>query len=143
VALACDGDEIEIWGDGKQTRSFMYVDDCIEGVLRLMTSTYPEPLNLGMSTMISVDGLVDLVMAIAGKRLIKRYDLTKPQGVRGRNSDNSRLAGVLGWEPSISPEVGLEVTYRWIESEIRNTDRARGVSVRPPDQTHRSSVSCL
>lgn len=143
VALARDGDEIEIWGDGKQTRSFMYVDDCIEGVLRLMTSTYDEPLNLGMSTMISVDGLVDLVMAIAGKRLIRRYDLTKPQGVRGRNSDNSRLAGILGWEPSISPEVGLEVTYRWIESEIRNRDRARGVSVGPPDQAHRSSVSCL
>jgi GDP-D-mannose 3',5'-epimerase len=125
VALARDGDEIEIWGDGKQTRSFMYIDDCLEGLVRLMASTYHEPLNLGLSTMISVDGLVDLVMAIADKRLIKRYDLTKPQGVRGRNSDNSRLFEVLGWEPSISLEVGLEVTYRWIENELRNTDRVR------------------
>jgi len=123
IALACDGDEIEIWGDGKQTRSFMYIDDCIEGLLRLMASTYHEPLNLGMSTMISINGLVDLVMAIAGKPLIKRYDLTKPQGVRGRNSDNSRLFQVLGWEPSISLEVGLEVTYRWIESELKNEGR--------------------
>jgi nucleoside-diphosphate-sugar epimerase len=124
VALACDGDEIEVWGDGKQTRSFMYIDDCVEGLLRLMASTYREPLNLGMSTMISVDGLVDLVMAIADKRLIKRYDLTKPQGVRGRNSDNSRLFQALGWEPSVSLEVGLEITYRWIESQLRDADRA-------------------
>ncbi|MGP0018972.1 MAG: NAD-dependent epimerase/dehydratase family protein [Candidatus Sulfotelmatobacter sp.] len=128
VALACDGDEIEIWGDGKQTRSFMYVDDCVEGLLRLMASTYDEPLNLGTSTMISVDGLVDLAMAIAGKRLIKRYNLTKPQGVRGRNSDNSRLFQVLGWEPSISLEVGLEVTYRWIENEIMKTGRLQFAS---------------
>ncbi len=118
VALACDGDEIEIWGDGKQTRSFMYIDDCVEGLIRLMTSMYHEPLNLGMSTMVSIDGLVDLITAIAGKRLIKRYDLTKPQGVRGRNSDNSRLLQVLGWEPSVSLEVGLETTYKWIAKEI-------------------------
>lgn len=120
VALARDGDEIEIWGDGKQTRSFMYVDDCVEGLVRLMASEYCEPLNLGLSTMITVDGLVDLVMAIASKSLVKRYDLTKPQGVRGRNSDNSRLITVLGWEPSISLEVGLEVTYRWIENELKH-----------------------
>jgi GDP-D-mannose 3', 5'-epimerase len=123
VALARDGDEIEIWGDGKQTRSFMYVDDCVEGLLRIMASPYHEPLNLGMSTMISVDELVDRVMAIAGKRLIKRYDLTKPEGVRGRNSDNSRLLQVLGWEPSVSLEEGLEVTYRWIESELKSAVR--------------------
>lgn len=123
VALASDGDEIEIWGDGKQTRSFMYIDDCVEGLVRLMASSYHKPLNLGLSTMVSVDGLVDLVMTIAGKRLVKRYDLTKPQGVRGRNSDNSRLLQVLGWEPSVSLEVGLDITYRWIESELRNTDR--------------------
>jgi GDP-D-mannose 3', 5'-epimerase len=122
IALASDGDEIEIWGDGKQTRSFMYIDDCIEGLLRLMSSNYHEPLNLGMSEMISIDGLVDLVMRIAGKRLVKRYDLAKPQGVRGRNSDNSRLLQVLGWEPTVPLEVGLEVTYRWIETELRNTN---------------------
>ncbi len=125
VALARDGDEIEVWGDGKQTRSFMYIEDCIEGLVRLMASTYHEPLNLGLLTMTSVDGLVDSVMAIAGKRLVKRYDLTKPQGVRGRNSDNSRLSQVLGWEPSVSLEAGLEVTYRWIERELRNADRVR------------------
>ena len=119
VALANDGDEIEIWGDGKQTRSFMHVDDCVEGLIRIMASTYHEPLNLGTSTMISIDELVDFVSAIAGKRLVKRHDLTKPQGVRGRNSDNSRLFQVLGWEASISLEVGLEVTYRWIENELR------------------------
>jgi nucleoside-diphosphate-sugar epimerase len=130
VALARDGDDIEIWGDGKQTRSFMYIDDCIEGLLRLMSSSYDEPLNLGLSTMISIDGLVDLAMSIAGKRLVKRYDLTKPQGVRGRNSDNSRLVKVLGWEPSISLETGLEVTYRWIENELTNTDRLRVASSR-------------
>ena len=118
MALASDGDEIEIWGDGKQTRSFMYIDDCVEGLCRLMASDYHEPLNLGLSTMVTVDGLVDLVMAIAGKRLIKRHDLTKPQGVRGRNSDNSRLVKVLGWEPSVPLEVGLEITYRWIENEV-------------------------
>jgi nucleoside-diphosphate-sugar epimerase len=136
VALANDSDEIEIWGDGKQTRSFMYIDDCVEGLIRLMASTYHEPLNLGMSEMISVDGLVDLVMSIADKRLVKRYDLTKPQGVRGRNSDNSRLLQVLGWEPSISLEVGLEATYRWIENELMNTDRLRVArpSVKPSDQ---------
>lgn len=123
VALARDGDEIEIWGDGQQTRSFMYVDDCVEGLVRLMASEYCEPLNLGLSTMITVEGLVDLVMAIAGKSLVKRYDLTKPQGVRGRNSDNSRLIRVLGWEPSIPLEVGLKATYRWIENELRSNER--------------------
>jgi nucleoside-diphosphate-sugar epimerase len=96
------------------------VDDCVEGLIRLMASDYCEPLNLGTSTMISIDGLVDMVSAIAGKRLVKRHDLTKPQGVRGRNSDNSRLFQVLGWEPSIPLEVGLETTYKWVEDELRN-----------------------
>lgn len=123
VALAGDGDEIEIWGDGQQTRSFLYIDDCIEGLLRLMSSAYQEPLNLGSSTMVSINGLVNLTMEIAGKRLVKRYDLTKPQGVRGRNSDNSRLAQVLGWEPSISLNDGLKITYRWIEGKLINTER--------------------
>jgi len=123
VALARDGDEIEIWGDGKQTRSFMYIDDCVEGLLRLMASSYHEPLNLGTSRMVNIDELVDLVAATAGKQLVKRHDLTRPQGVRGRNSDNSRLFQVLGWEPSISLETGLEVTYRWIEDELRRSDR--------------------
>jgi GDP-D-mannose 3',5'-epimerase len=123
VALASAGDEIEVWGDGKQTRSFMYIDDCVEGLLRLMASSYAEPLNLGTTRMVSIDELVDLVSAIAGKPLVKCHDLSKPQGVRGRNSDNSRLFQVLGWEPSISLETGLEVTYRWIEDELKRSDR--------------------
>jgi nucleoside-diphosphate-sugar epimerase len=123
VALAPDGSEIEIWGDGKQTRSFMYIDDCVEGLIRLMASDYREPLNLGTEELISVDGLVGLISRIAGKRLTKRHDLTKPQGVRGRNSDNSRLRRVLAWEPSITLAQGLQPTYKWIENELRNAGR--------------------
>jgi GDP-D-mannose 3', 5'-epimerase len=123
VALCQDGDEIEIWGDGQQTRSFMYIDDCVEGIYRLMKSDHHEPLNLGTDVLITVDGLVDLVSTIAGKRLQKKHDTSKPQGVRGRNSDNSRLRTVLGWEPSVPLQTGLEVTYRWIESELRGTGR--------------------
>jgi len=118
VAVARDGDVIEIWGDGQQTRSFMYIDDCIEGLIRLMSSDYGQPLNLGTEELVTVDQLVDIVCKVAGKRLQKRHDLTKPQGVRGRNSDNSRLRTVLGWEPSISLEQGLAKTYPWIESHI-------------------------
>ena len=123
VALAADGDTIEVWGDGEQTRSFVYVDDCLEGLVRLMASDYREPLNLGTNRLISINGLVDLVGEISGKRLIKRHDRSKPQGVRGRNSDNARLAQVLGWEPSISLEAGLEITYEWIEGELRKAGR--------------------
>jgi GDP-D-mannose 3',5'-epimerase len=118
VALACDGGIIDIWGDGKQTRSFMYVDDCVEGLLRLMASDYDEPLNLGTDRLVSIDGLVDLVSSIAGKDLTKRHDPSKPQGVRGRNSDNSLLRKTLGWEPSISLEHGLAITYAWIAHEL-------------------------
>lgn len=123
VALAQDGDEIEIWGDGEQTRSFMYVDDCVEGLLRIMASDYREPLNLGTDRLVTINQLVDIVCEIAGKRLIKRHDLTKPQGVRGRNSDNSRLRQVLGWEPLTPLEEGLAITYRWIEGELRKAGR--------------------
>jgi nucleoside-diphosphate-sugar epimerase len=123
VALAGDGGEIEVWGDGRQTRSFMYVDDCVEGIHRILQSDHPEPLNLGRDDLISVDGLVDLVAGIAGKTIRKRHDPQAPQGVRGRNSDNSRLRAVLGWEPSISLEIGLESTYRWIGSELEGTSR--------------------
>jgi nucleoside-diphosphate-sugar epimerase len=119
VALARDGDEIEVWGDGKQTRSFMYIDDCTEGLIRLMESGYREPLNLGTDRLISVSDLVDLTCEIAGKRLIKRFDISRPQGVRGRNSDNSRLREVLGWEPGMPLEDGLRITYRWIEGELK------------------------
>jgi nucleoside-diphosphate-sugar epimerase len=127
VALAQDGGSIDIWGDGEQTRSFMYVDDCVEGLLRLMASDYNDPLNLGTDRLISINELVELISGIAGKRLTKRHDLTKPQGVRGRNSDNSRLRQTLDWEPSVSLEEGLAVTYRWIENELRHTGRLSNI----------------
>ena len=123
VAVASNPGTIEIWGDGEQTRSFMFVDDCVEGLVRLMASDYSEPLNLGTDRLISVNGLVDLVCDIACKQLSRKYDLSKPQGVRGRNSDNNRLREVLKWEPSISLEHGLKVTYRWIEQELKNAGR--------------------
>jgi GDP-D-mannose 3',5'-epimerase len=118
VALAEDGSEIEIWGDGQQTRSFTYVDDCVEGIHRIMNSDHSMPLNLGTDRLISIDGLVDLVCGIAGKKLTKHHLLDKPQGVRGRNSDNSRLNEVLGWEPPTPLEDGLRETYFWIEKEL-------------------------
>lgn len=123
VALAPDGGEVEIWGDGKQTRSFMYIDDCVEGIYRIMNCDYPWPLNLGRDELVTVDQLVDLVVEIAGKKIVKRYDPSKPQGVRGRNSDNSKLRKVLGWEPKISLRDGLVPTYRWIESQLREAGR--------------------
>jgi GDP-D-mannose 3',5'-epimerase len=123
LALARDGDEIEVWGDGKQTRSFMFVDDCVEGIHRILHSDHPHPLNLGRDDLISVDDLVDLVARIAGKTVRKRHQVDAPQGVRGRNSDNSRLREVLDWEPTIPLEVGLERTYRWIRSALERSGR--------------------
>ncbi len=131
VALADDGGTIEVWGDGEQTRSYCYIDDCVEGIYRLMQSEYQEPLNLGQDRMLSINELVDIVAAIAGKKIFKRYDLTKPQGVRGRNSDNTRLKEVLNWEPSISLEQGLEKTYRWIAAEVKNAGVQSAESGRP------------
>jgi GDP-D-mannose 3', 5'-epimerase len=119
VALAADDGEIEVWGDGEQTRSYMYIDDCVQGLLRLMSSDCGDALNLGTDRLVTINGLVDIVSGLAGKRLRKRHDLSKPQGVRGRNSDNSRLRSVLGWEPSIRLEEGLAITYRWIENELK------------------------
>jgi len=125
VALADDGGTIHIWGDGEQTRSFMYIEDCVEGLLRIMASDFDKPLNLGTDRLITINGLVDLVADIAGKKLVRQHDLSKPQGVRGRNSDNSLLRKVLGWEPSISLEQGLAVTYAWIEQELAKAGRVR------------------
>ena len=123
VALAEDNGFIDVWGDGRQTRSFMYIPDCLEGLLRLMASDCREPMNLGTEEMVSVDELVDIVCEIAGKRLTKRHELNRPQGVRGRNSDNSRLRAVLGWEPRTPLREGLAITYRWIEDELRKAGR--------------------
>ncbi len=114
IALAKEGDEIEIWGDGKQTRSFCYIDDCLEGIYRLMESDFSEPLNIGSDRLVTIDELVDMVSKIAGKKLKKVYQLDKPQGVRGRNSDNTLCKQILNWSPQISLEEGLEKTYQWI-----------------------------
>ena len=124
VALTPDGGEIEIWGDGEQTRSFMNIEDCVDGVLRLVASDNRGPLNLGTSRLITINSLVDLVSQIAGKKLIKRHDLSGPQGVRGRNSDNTKVYSALGWEPKVSLESGMEITYRWIENQLKLEGRA-------------------
>lgn len=123
VASASDGDEIEVWGDGKQTRSFMYVDDCVEGIHRIMRSDYPHPLNLGTDELVTINDLVDMVSETADKGLVKRHDLSRPQGVRGRNSDNTRIKQALDWSPGISLKEGLEPTYEWIESELGEAGR--------------------
>ena len=123
IAVAQDGDEIEVWGDGKQTRSYCYVDDCVEGIYRLMRSEWRSPLNLGQDRMVSIDALVRMVAGIAGKSIKQRYDTTKPQGVRGRNSDNTQLRKVLEWVPQTSLERGLEITYRWIHDELARQGR--------------------
>jgi len=128
VALADDGGDVEVWGDGEQTRSFMYIDDCVEGLVRLMASDYAEPLNLGTDRLVTINQLIDLVSDIAGKRLEKRHDVSKPQGVRGRNSDNTLLNRVLGWAPSITLEEGLKKTYRWIEGELRKQGRIHTIA---------------
>jgi GDP-D-mannose 3',5'-epimerase len=123
IALAADSDVIDVWGDGNQTRSYCYIDDCVEGIYRLMHSEFHDPLNLGQDRLISINELVDIVAQIAGKHIRKRYDLTKPQGVRGRNSDNTKLRQVLNWEPQITLEDGLERTYRWIHDQLVRTGR--------------------
>lgn len=123
IAMAEDGGTIEVWGDGKQTRSYCYIDDCVEGIYRLMRSDYPHPLNLGQDRLISINELVHMVATIAGKKIYLQHDLTKPQGVRGRNSDNSRLREVLQWEPSVSLETGLARTYEFIVGELERTGR--------------------
>jgi GDP-D-mannose 3',5'-epimerase len=123
VAMATPGDEVEIWGDGQQTRSYCYIDDCVEGIHRLMRSDHHEPLNLGQDRMLSINALADIISDIAETPIKKRHDLTKPQGVRGRNSDNTLLRKALGWVPQISLERGLERTYKWIRQQLEATGR--------------------
>ena len=118
VAKITGATEIEIWGDGEQTRSFCYIDDCVDGLVRLMASDYQEPLNLGQDRLVSINQLADLVCGIAGVTLARRH-VEGPQGVRGRNSDNTRLRAVLGWEPRVSLEDGLARTYAWIVDEVQ------------------------
>jgi len=110
--------EIDIWGDGKQTRSFMYIDDCVKGSQMIMDSEIDEPINLGSSELVTINQLVDIVEDIAGIKLKRHYNLDAPKGVNGRNSDNTLILEKLGWEPSIRLRDGLEKTYRWIEEQI-------------------------
>lgn len=118
VAMAEDGGEVEVWGDGKQTRSFLYIEECLEAVRRFMDCDFSGPLNIGSEEMVAIDQLVDIVIEISGKRLRKRY-VEGPMGVRGRSSDNTLIRKVLGWAPSQPLKEGLRITYAWIEGEVR------------------------
>jgi GDP-D-mannose 3',5'-epimerase len=128
VALAEPGGSVEIWGDGEQTRSFCYVDDCVEGIYRIMQSDYSGPLNLGTDRMVTINELAKIVIEISGKSGLELEHVAGPQGVRGRNSDNSRLREVLGWEPQISLEDGLTLTYRWIETQVERAGSSMAVT---------------
>lgn len=118
IAKIEDGGEIEIWGDGKQTRSFCYIDDCLEGTYRLMESNYKEPLNIGSDKLVTIDELVDIISSIAGKNIKKTYNKNKPQGVRGRNSDNTLCEKVLSWTPKVPLKEGLKKNYQWIKKMV-------------------------
>ncbi len=115
--------DIEIWGDGEQTRSFLYIDDAIDGVLTLMGSDVSEPLNIGSEQMVSINQLVDIVEQIAGTTLVRRHKLNAPLGVRGRNSDNEKVRQKLGWEPQIRLETGLRETFDWISTELQKREQ--------------------
>jgi len=115
VAEASNPGTITIWGDGNQTRSYCYINDCIKGTIMLMESDYDKPMNIGSERLITVDQLADMIIRISGKNITKRYDLTAPQGVRGRNADIDLARKVLGWEPKVSLEEGLTKTYKWVE----------------------------
>jgi len=123
VAEAPDGGQIEIWGDGKQTRSFLYIDECLEAVQRLMDSSFLGPVNIGSVEMITISGLAEMIIGISGKRLAIKYILG-PQGVRGRNSDNTLIQKELGWSPSRPLEEGMRKTYAWISQQVERTRNA-------------------
>src|SRR6266446_4909399 len=117
VAMARSAEDIEVWGDGEQTRSFLYIDECVEGTVRLLRSNFTGPVNIGSQEMVTINQLVDLAADIAGKKIGKKH-IPGPQGVRGRNSDNRLIKEKLHWEPSQPLRVGLQLTYRWIESQV-------------------------
>ena len=122
--------EIEIWGSGDQTRSFMYIDDCLKGISLIMDSDIEEPINLGSSEAVSVNELVDIVEDIAGITLKRKYDLSAPKGVNGRNSDNNRIKSYLNWEPSIPLRTGLEKTYAWIYDQYMDRQKVSRVAAK-------------
>lgn len=118
IAKASNPGTISIWGDGKQTRSFLYIDDCLRGVIKLMKSNYNQPINIGSDRLVAITELADIITKISGKKISKEYDISKPQGVRGRNADIVLVKKILGWEPDISLEEGLEQTYNWIKEQV-------------------------
>jgi nucleoside-diphosphate-sugar epimerase len=130
IAAARDGGEIEVWGDGEQTRSFLYVDECVEATVRLMRSHFPGPVNIGSEEMVTINQLVDLVAAIAGKFVVKRH-ISGPVGVRGRNSDNRLFREELGWAPSQSLDTGLRETYHWVRSRLARSAQRQPDEVVP------------
>jgi len=117
VAEAANPGTITIWGDGKQTRSYCYIDDCVKGTVKLMDSDYDKPINIGSERLVTIDELADIIIGISSKNITKEYDLSAPQGVRGRNADITLARRVLGWEPRVSLEEGLTRTYKWIEDQ--------------------------
>jgi nucleoside-diphosphate-sugar epimerase len=121
--------DIEIWGDGNQTRSFMYIDDCLHGTQMLTRSDFIEPINIGSSEKVSINQLVDTVESIAGIQLKRRYKLDAPKGVNGRNSDNTLIQKTFGWEPNIKLRAGLEKTYAWIYDEIVHCQKTGKASI--------------
>jgi nucleoside-diphosphate-sugar epimerase len=127
-AKASGKHQIEIWGDGRQTRSFMYVDDCTKGVVELYNSDFSEPINLGSSELVTINQLVDLAEELAEVKLERKYNLTAPKGVNGRNSDNTKIRSYLGWEPSIRLRDGLARTMAWIEKEMIEQELLTGVT---------------
>ncbi len=120
VVLASDPGEIEIWGDGKQSRSYCFIDDCVDAILKLMESNHIEPINIGTDYLVTINELADIIIAISGKDIEKKYDLSAPQGVRGRNADLTLAKKILQWEPKTSLEDGLKETYDWIENQLKN-----------------------
>jgi len=118
---------LEIWGDGEQTRSFMYIDDCLTGMEKLMASDYTDPLNLGRSELVTINGLLDIVEEIAGVKVKRNYNLNAPQGVRGRNSDNTLIQEKLGWEPEIDLRTGMKATYEWIKEQYERREKGEKV----------------
>jgi len=130
---------ITIWGDGKQTRSYCYIDDAVKGTVKLMESDYVKPVNIGSDRLVTIDELADMIIKISGKQITKKYDLTAPQGVRGRNADLTLVRNTIGWEPKVSLEEGLEKTYKWIEQKINEDRKALTIKQQVKTTVHGSS----
>jgi len=143
VAEAETGTSIEVWGDGRQTRTFCFIDDCVEGIRRIMESGYTAPINLGTNEVVTADGLVDLVTSVAGKQLEKVHNLDRPQGVRGRNCDTTRFRKLLNWEPRIPLSEGLRHTYAWIWGELAKQGRAKPPTPSISFEPSRSSIESV